>query len=148
MDSTRFATRFGTRYPIRVVGLNGKRKLNGGVRITFGQTSSRISSREELRPSTTIMTTTFDRVLSRFLIEIRRHNRYRKSREEKIDKRSRPAMSLSNGLRVTMGEGGLRDAETRGHGIGERGSGSLFRRELKSIRRFGGLTAGRAHGRP
>ena len=33
------------------------------------------------------------------------HNRDPKSKEEKIDGRSQPAMSPSNGLRFTMGDG-------------------------------------------
>ncbi len=49
----------------------------------------------------------------------RDHNRDLKSKEGKIDGRSRPAMSPSNGLRITMGERGWRDTETRGHGEGK-----------------------------
>ena len=49
------------------------------------------------RPSTTIMTTSYGRIISRLLVEIRDHNCDLISKEGKIDGRAR--------LRVTMGEG-------------------------------------------
>ena len=43
----------------------------------------------------------------------RDHNRDLKSKKEKIDRRSQPAMSQSNGLRDTRGEGNLLDLLSR-----------------------------------